>query len=202
MGLAAAYSIVQNHDGLITVESEPGVGTTFHIYLPASEKAMAEHKDSDRSVVPGEGNILLMDDEEMIRDMAREMLTLLGYDVDVARDGEEAIELYRLANDSDDPYTAVILDLTVPGGMGGKETLLRLMEIEPKIKAIVSSGYSNDPIMSDYKKHGFSGVVAKPYSVEELSRTLNFVNKGSFGQIILRQVAKEDYRDGSRLFVL
>jgi len=119
-----------------------------------------------------------MDDEEAIRDMAREMLTLLGYDVDTAKDGEEAIELYHLAKDSDDPYTAVILDLTVPGGMGGQETILKLVEMDPKVKAIVSSGYSNDPIMSDHKKYGFSGVVPKPYTAGELSQILDLVIKG------------------------
>ena len=141
-----------------------------------------DDRDADRSVVAGEGKILLMDDEEMIRDMASEMLSLLGYEVDVARDGEEAVELYRLAKDSDNPYAAVILDLTVPGGMGGRETIRKLMEIDPDIRAIVSSGYSDDPIMSDHKQHGFSGVVAKPYSAEELSRTLDSVIKGSFGK--------------------
>jgi len=135
--------------------------------------------DPDHGVVTGEGSILLMDDEEMIRNMAREMLTLLGYDVDVTKDGEETVELYRLAKDSDDPYNAVILDLTIPGRMGGKETLRKLLEIDPNVRAIVSSGYSNDPIMSEYKKHGFSAVAAKPYSAEELSRTLHLVIKRS-----------------------
>ncbi|MGO9117208.1 MAG: PAS domain S-box protein [Desulfomonilaceae bacterium] len=181
LGLATAYSIVKNHDGLITVESEHGVGTIFHIYLPASEKPTVRRKDSDRSVVAGEGKILLMDDEETIRDMASEMLSLLGYEVDVARDGEEAVELYCSAKDSGKPYAAVILDLTVPGGMGGRETIRRLMEINPEIRAIVSSGYSRDPIMSNYNVHGFSGVVTKPYSAEELSRTLDLVIKG-FGK--------------------
>jgi PAS domain S-box-containing protein len=178
LGLATAYSIVMSHDGLITVESEPDVGTTFHVYLPASEGAMPELKNSVHSVVTGEGRILLLDDEELIREMVRDMLSLLGYDVDVAKDGEEAVELYRSAKASGNPYAAVILDLTIPGGMGGKETLLELVEIEPKIKTIVSSGYSNDPIMSEYKRYGFSGVVAKPYSVEALSRTLDSVIKG------------------------
>jgi len=177
LGLASAYSIIKSHDGLITVESEAGMGTVFHIHLPVSDKAMAGHKDSERGIIAGEGKILLMDDEEMIRDMGKEMLTLLGYDVDVAGDGDEAIEFFRLRKNSGDPYLAVILDLTVRGGMGGRETLLRLVELEPTIKAIVSSGYSNDPIMSDYKKYGFSGVVVKPYSPEELSRTLDRVIK-------------------------
>ncbi len=179
LGLATAYSIVKNHDGLITVESEAGVGTTFHVYLPASQKVVAQHKDSLGRVVAGEGKILLMDDEETIRDMAREMLMILGYEVDVARDGEEAVQLYRSAKDLGTPYSAVILDLTIPGGMGGQDTLRRLVKIEPKVKAVVSSGYSNDPIMSQYKRYGFSGVVAKPYSAEELSRTLHLVIEGS-----------------------
>ena len=175
LGLASAYSIVKSHDGLITVESEPGIGTVFYVYLPVSDKAVAGHKDSERWVVAGEGKILLMDDEEMIREMGREMLMLLGYDVDVAANGDEALVLYRMGKNSGYPYSAVILDLTVRGGTGGKETILKLLEIEPTIKAIVSSGYSNDPIMADYKKYGFSGVVVKPYSAEELSRTLEMV---------------------------
>jgi two-component system, cell cycle sensor histidine kinase and response regulator CckA len=179
LGLATAHSIVKNHGGLITAESEMGVGTTFHIYLPASEKAMTEPNGTDGGFVTGEGRILLMDDEVTIRDMAREMLLMLGYEVDVAKDGTEACALYRSAKDSGNPYTAVILDLTIPGGMGGKETLRKLVEIEPNIKAIVSSGYSNDPIMSEYKRYGFSGVVAKPYGAEELSWTLDSVITGS-----------------------
>ncbi len=179
LGLATAYSIVKSHGGLITVDSEMGVGTTFHIYLPASEKAIRQQKEPDNSVVLGEGKILLMDDEEPLRDMAREMLSMLGYEVDVARDGDEACGLYRSARDSGRPYNVVILDLTVPGGMGGRETIRRLIEMDPGVKAIVSSGYSNDPIMSDYKGYGFKGVAAKPYSAEELSRTLDLVIKGA-----------------------
>jgi two-component system cell cycle sensor histidine kinase/response regulator CckA len=182
LGLATAYSIARSHDGLITVESDMGVGTTFHIYLPASEKGISHQNEPDSSVVTGEGKILLMDDEEPIRDMAREMLSMWGYEVDVAKDGEEAIDRYCSAGDSGSPYTAVILDLTVPGGMGGRETIRRLIEIDPEIRAIVSSGYSNDPVMSDYKGHGFSGVVAKPYTTEELSRTLEAVIKGPLHQ--------------------
>ncbi|MGO9567916.1 MAG: PAS domain S-box protein [Desulfomonilaceae bacterium] len=179
LGLATAHSIVKSHDGLTTVESEMGVGTTFHIYLPASEKGIRHQKEPDNSVVTGEGKILLMEDEEPLRDMAREMLSMLGYEVDVAEDGDEACGLYRSARDSGSPYTAVILDLTVPGGMGGRETVRRLIETDPEIRAIVSSGYSNDPVMSDYKSYGFRGVVAKPYSAEELSQILDFVIKGA-----------------------
>jgi signal transduction histidine kinase/ActR/RegA family two-component response regulator len=179
LGLASAYSIVKSHDGLITVESELGTGTVFHVYLPVSDKAMAENKDLDHRVITGEGKLLLMDDDDMIRDMGKDMLILFGYEVDVAENGDEAIELYRRSKDSGNPYSAVILDLTVRGGMGGIETLLKLVEIEPTIKAVVSSGYSNDPIMADYKKYGFRGVVAKPYSATELSTTLYSIIAGS-----------------------
>jgi two-component system cell cycle sensor histidine kinase/response regulator CckA len=177
LGLATAYSIVKGHEGLIMVESEMKVGTTFHIYLPASQKPMTEEKDSDQKVVTGAGRILVMDDEEPIRDMAMAILSMLGYEVDAAKDGDEAFDLYRSAKDSGSPYTAVILDLTVPGAMGGRETLPRLIEIDPEVRAIVSSGYSNDPVMSNYKSYGFSGVVAKPYTPEELSQTLDRVIK-------------------------
>jgi PAS domain S-box-containing protein len=179
LGLAIAYSIVKGHDGLVTVESEIGVGTTFHIYLPASQKPVAKEKNSGQRVVTGAGRILVMDDEEPIRDMAMAMLSMLGYGVDVAKDGEEAFDLYRLAKDSHDPYTAVILDLTISGAMGGRETLQRLIEIDPAVRAIVSSGYSNDPVMSNHKSYGFSGAVAKPYTPEELSQTLDRVTKNA-----------------------
>jgi two-component system, cell cycle sensor histidine kinase and response regulator CckA len=105
------------------------------------------------------------------------MLSMLGYEVDAAEDSDEAFDLYRSAKDSGSPYTAVILDLTIPGAMGGRETLRRLIEIDPEVRAIVSSGYSNDPVMSNYKSYGFSGVVAKPYTPEELSQTLDRVIK-------------------------
>ena len=120
----------------------------------------------------GKGRILVMDDEEAVREVAGNMLKFLGYKVEFARDGTEAIELYKKAKESEEPFDAVILDLTVPGGMGGKEAIQKLLEIDPKVKAIVSSGYSIDPIMSNFKKYGFRGVVAKPYKVKELSEML------------------------------
>ncbi len=175
LGLATAYSIVKGHGGLITVDSEIGVGATFNIYLPASQEPITGETDSDRRVITGEGRILLMDDEEPIRDMASGMLSTLGYEVDVARDGEQAVILYRVAKASGSAYNAVILDLTIPGSMGGLETLRRIIEIDPEVRAIVSSGYSNDPVMSDYRGYGFRGVVVKPYSLEQLSQTLDAV---------------------------
>ena len=178
LGLAIAYSIVKRHDGYISVESELGVGTTFYIYLPASEKEILEKEAAEERPFFGKGKILVMDDEEAVREVAGNMLKFLGYKVEFARDGIEAIELYKKAKESGKPFDAVILDLTVPGGMGGKEAFGKLLEIDPEVKAIVSSGYSNDPIMADYKEYGFRGVVAKPYKLRELSEELHRVIMG------------------------
>lgn len=123
----------------------------------------------------GKGKILFMDDQTNIRNMIRKMLTHLGYEVEFAGDGAKTIEMYKKAKEKGQPFDAVILDLTVPGGMGGQEAIQKLVTIDPKVKAIVSSGYSNDPILSEYKKYGFRGVVTKPYEVHELSMVLHKV---------------------------
>jgi PAS domain S-box-containing protein len=176
LGLATSYSIIQKHNGYITVESVLGIGTTFIIYLPASNKQIPMKKiEEDNKYFVGNGRILLMDDEEYIIDVATEMLNNLGYKVVSSKDGAEAFVLYRHAKESGNPFNAVIMDLTVPGGMGGKELIQRLLEIDPKIKAIVSSGYSNDPIISDFKTHGFKGFITKPYKINEVSQILNKV---------------------------
>ena len=172
LGLATSYSIIKNHGGLITVDSELGVGTTFHIYLPAAVLEEPERQEKQEKPLPGQGRILLMDDDDSIRLLAAEMLTMMGYDVVTSQDGAEAIERYQEAMKSDRPFNVVILDLTVPGGMGGKETMERLSGIDPNVKAIVSSGYSNDPIMADHEAYGFVGVVAKPYTAKQLTETL------------------------------
>lgn len=116
------------------------------------------------------GTVLVMDDEEIVKDVSGEMLKLLGYKVEFANDGKEAIELYKKAMDSGRPFTGVIMDLTIPGGMGGREALKSILEINPKAKVIVSSGYSSDPIMGDFKNFGFCGVISKPYRVSEFGR--------------------------------
>lgn len=178
LGLATVYSIIKNHDGHIGVESEPGVGTTFRIYLPASEKEVVQKPLIEDIPFSGRGKILVMDDEAIVRSLAEAVLEELGYDVELSKDGNEAIELYKKARGSDHPFDAVILDLTVPGGLGGKEVIKRLLEIDPDVKAIVSSGYSADSAMSEYKKYGFSAVIAKPYKVADMNKTLQKVLQG------------------------
>lgn len=120
------------------------------------------------------GNVLVMDDEEAILDILGDILAYHGFTVDFARDGEEALCLYQ-----EKAYDAVILDLTVPGGMGGREAMKELLRIDPMVRAIVSSGYSNDPIMSDYRQYGFKSVIAKPYDLEELGEVLRSVISGN-----------------------
>jgi PAS domain S-box-containing protein len=175
LGLAAVYSIIRSHNGYIGVESELGVGTRFYIYLPQAQKEISAKVDIKERPVGGKGRILVMDDEDMIREIAGEMLSQIGYKVEFAGDGREAVELYKEAEESGKSFDVVLMDLTIPGGMGGKEAIKRLLEIDPEVKAIVSSGYSNDPIMSNYRQHGFRDVVSKPYSMEDLAETIHRV---------------------------
>jgi len=178
LGLASSYSIISNHGGHITVESIPGSGSTFTFYLPASEKKIESKKPAIEMLRSGIGKILIMDDEELIRDVARDILKSLGYETDLARDGAEALDLYRKAKNAGKPYAAVIMDLTIPGGMGGEEAVKKLHAIDPDAKAIVSSGYSTGPIMSDFKAYGFSGVITKPYRIADMGATLQLVING------------------------
>ncbi len=176
LGLAICYSIVRNHGGCIMAESQVGIGTSMHICLPAcSEEILVIEKRKEEEPIRGEGSILVMDDEKHIRDVAAEMLISIGYDVVTTIDGTEALELYREAMESGSAYDAIIMDLTIPGGMGGKETIGKLIEMDPDVNAIVSSGYSNDPVMSGFSEYGFSGIIAKPYEIRELSEVLHRV---------------------------
>jgi len=175
LGLASAYAIIKKHHGHIAVESEPGVGSTFFIYLPAVEQQAHPQPAKDREPLVGKGKILVMDDEEIVREVLGRILARLGYEVEFAGDGGEAIEKFVQAHGSGQRFAGVILDLTVPGAMGGKETMARLLEIDPGTKGIVSSGYADDPIMADFQKYGFSGVIAKPYKISELGKILHAV---------------------------
>ncbi len=175
LGLASCYSILRNHDGFVTVESDLGVGSTFHVFLPAApmnKPAVEEAKVRPR---PEKGTVLVMDDEEILRNFLGELLDLLGYEVEFACHGLEAIDLYSEAKAAGTPFDCVLMDLTIPGGMGGKEAIQRLLEIDPDVKAIVSSGYSDDPVMAEPAKYGFVGVVAKPYDANLLGEVIHRV---------------------------
>lgn len=175
LGLASVYSIIKRHSGHITVESKQGNGTIFHIFLPVSGSESVCAISEEQSATRGHGKVLVMDDEKLVRDVSGEMLKALGYEVELASDGKEAIELYQRASEAGRPFDVVIMDLTIPGGTGGKEAIQKLLSIDPDVKAIVSSGYSNDPVMADFKEYGFRGVIIKPYRIEGFSRTLQEV---------------------------
>lgn len=177
LGLASAFSITARHKGHITFDSKIDKGTSFTIYLPSIGKSYTEHLSATTRELWSNsgGKILVMDDEEMIRDIAETMLTHLGYSVTTSPTGEETIELYQSSFASGataPPFKAVILDLTIPGGLGGKKVAEEILQINPDACLIVSSGYSNDPVMADYQKFGFSAAIAKPYSIEEFQQVL------------------------------
>lgn len=185
LGLASTYTILQRHEGAVAVQSTIGQGTTFELFLPARvDLAIPISEPVEPPSIPiesvaspavSEGNILIMDDEPIIRRLASEGLTQYGFNVISADNGEEALTIYQAALNQGDSIDVVILDLTVPGGMGGKEAMASLQEIDPAVKVIVSSGYSNDPVMANYKDYGFLARVVKPYRIKELLDAVNEV---------------------------
>jgi PAS domain S-box-containing protein len=177
LGLSTAYSIIKKHGGVLTVDSEVGKGSIFHIFLPVSDKTgpPAVEDEAQAVILKGSGKVLLIDDEEFLLEMASELLQHLGYTVETAIDGKEALDLYKKGLESGQKHTVVIMDLTIPGGMGGKETIRELKKIDPDAKTIVSSGYATDPILSNFKEYGFDAMLPKPYEVEELAKILHKV---------------------------
>ncbi|MDD5556755.1 MAG: CHASE4 domain-containing protein [bacterium] len=178
LGLPICYSIARNHGGAVTVESTLGEGSTFRVFLPAVPEASVPEEEKEEAAHRGEGRILIMDDDDDVRAVAGRILLHLGYEPAFARDGEEMLRLYREALASGEPFRAVILDLTVSGGMGGEEAMRRLAGIDPRARAIVSSGYATDPIIMNYAHFGFSGFVEKPYRIEEMAAELERVLAG------------------------
>ncbi|HOD14280.1 MAG TPA: PAS domain S-box protein [Spirochaetota bacterium] len=179
LGLTSSFSIIMRHEGHISVESEPGAGTIFYVYLPSSEELPRAKEKSEAPVYRGSGRILFMDDDEAVNATARKMLEHLGFEVDIAYDGETALTLFGQSLHGGARYDLVILDLTIPGGMGGRKVIEKLIALDPAVKAIVSSGYSNDMIMAQYREFGFRGVIAKPYRIDELSRVIEGVMSGT-----------------------
>ncbi|HVF71085.1 MAG TPA: CHASE3 domain-containing protein [Chthoniobacterales bacterium] len=186
LGLATTYSIIKNHNGLITVESKVHYGSTFTIYLPAlrHQEIPVEAPRQLKEVTSGTGRVLIVDDEEAIRDLVEFTLERLGYTVTQAASALEGVEIYRQKLLAGERFDLVILDLTLPGGMGGKEALKKLIEIDPTVNAIVSSGYAMDATMSRYQDFGFRGVIAKPYEAAELGRTVHEVIASSHVSIV------------------
>ena len=170
LGLATSYSIIQKHGGLLSVSSEIGKGTVFSIFLPVARdvRISRSSRKEDLSSIRGHGRILVMDDELFVQETAVTMLEGFGFEAVAVNDGAEALDLYVKAQEEKNPFNAVVMDLTIPGGMGGKQTILKLLELDTEAIAIVSSGYSSDPVMADFTKYGFRGYLKKPYRLEEL----------------------------------
>lgn len=188
LGLATAHAIVQKHGGDIAVESVPGEGTTVSIYLPAEraegKARRAEHPEPEfQSSIDNQQSsiqrVLVMDDEESLRNLGQKMLERLGYEAETVEDGPEAMEAYRQQMDSGEPFDAVILDLTIKGGMGGDQVIKELLKMDPNVRAIVYSGYFNDPVMARFRDYGFKGAMAKPFAMKDVEEALGKVFSGS-----------------------
>ncbi len=178
LGLATSYSILQKHGGLITVDSTLGKGTIFKIYLPASKGTFVSEKSEqmDLGALKGKGRILIMDDEVLIHETISGMLSQAGYEIEISKDGYEMLEKYKQAMEKGEPFDVVFMDLTIPGSMGGKEAIKELLKIDAYATAVVSSGYSSDPVMAEYQEFGFKACLRKPYRIEEIMNVMQTLN--------------------------
>ncbi|NOX25299.1 MAG: PAS domain S-box protein, partial [Deltaproteobacteria bacterium] len=176
LGLAIVHSIIHKHDGYIAVASKLGRGTKFSFYLPATDKSAIIPSYENHAITSyGKGTILLMDDEEMIRKTTGQMLHILGYKTVLASTGQEAVAQYQAAAQADKPFRAVVMDLTIAGGMGGKEAVRQILHCRPDAKVLVASGYGNDPILANPKAYGFAASLVKPFAMDDLARALNSI---------------------------
>jgi len=178
LGLSTVYSIIKKHGGDIRVHSELGIGTIFNLYVPLSENQQQDDISvKEINITAKHNKILIMDDDEMIQSLVSSILEINDFEPESAVDGSIAVEMYQQALHENNPYSAVIMDLTIPGGMGGKETVLKILEIDPQAKCIVSSGYADDPIMANFKDYGFAGMITKPFVLDDLIAAIkNVIN--------------------------
>jgi CheY-like chemotaxis protein len=168
LGLATAFSIMKKHKGKILFSTKLNEGTTFKIYLLSTDKPKIDRIGSTEIHLTKKGRILILEDDPTVQRFVMKMLTQLGMEVKIEDDGSKIIDAYLESLTKDQPFDLIIMDLTIPGGLGGKETIKKIKEINPAVKAIVSSGYSTDPIMAKYQDFGFVGVLKKPYLINDM----------------------------------
>ncbi len=173
LGLAITHSIISKHQGYISVDSQPGSGTTFTIYIPAARQPSSiQNKETGSKILPEHARILVMDDEEGVLQVTERMLSRIGFETTLTENGEEAISQFEIARQNNLPYDMVIMDLTIPGGMGGQEAVKEILSLDPQAKVVVVSGYSNDPVMANFKEYGFCATMQKPFTFEELKKNI------------------------------
>jgi len=172
LGLSNCYSIVRNHSGHITVQSRLNEGTSFHVYLPASDAVSGPANGAREASARWKGRVLILEDDAEVMKIARMMFESQGMHAEIVPDGDRAVARYRAAMEEGVPYELVVLDLTVPGGRGGQQIIGELHEINPGVMAVVSSGYSDDPVMAHFEEYGFRGVLRKPYTITDIQELM------------------------------